>query len=139
MSTINIRVIDPDAIDSDAIAAVTEPTLTPHVRRENFDPTNEEHLASFKHFIVTGNWGNVQFLAELPFIEVPMTVLMKFAGHHLGAKRESAKEASARFSARVASGTMVPMPRSKTRAERIKETQARIDAANALLASELGA
>lgn len=127
--------IDIDTPDTAAIEAVAEPKTTPFVRREKFDPANEEHLASFKIFIETGNWGDVQFHAELPFIEVPMTVLMKFAGHHLNAKRESASQAAKRIAAK----NVLPIPRAQTRAERIKETETRIAAANELLRLNLAA
>jgi len=53
------------------------------VRRESFDPTNEEHLASLRKFVSTGSWGEVKFFAEAPFTEVPATVLMKYAAHNL--------------------------------------------------------
>ena len=62
------------------------------VTRATFDPTNQEHLASLKSFIATGNWGAVQFYCEFPFTDVPMTALMKFAGFHLGAHRETAED-----------------------------------------------
>ncbi len=62
------------------------------VNRATFDPTNKQHLASLKAFIATGNWGDVQFYCEFPFSDVPMTVLMKFAGYHLGAHRETAED-----------------------------------------------
>lgn len=55
------------------------------VRRENFDPTNAEHLDSLRKFVSTGSWGEVKFFAEAPFTEVPATVMMKFAAHTLGA------------------------------------------------------
>lgn len=51
----------------------------PTVRRENFDPKNKEHKASLKKFIETGNWGDVQFFAEYPYVTVPETVLRKFS------------------------------------------------------------
>lgn len=62
------------------------------INRQNFDPTNEQHLASLKLFIQTGNWGDVQFFCEFPFSDVPMTVLMKFAGMHLNAHRKTSEE-----------------------------------------------
>lgn len=65
------------------------------VNRQHFDPTNVEHLESLKVFINTGNWGKVQFFVEYPFSDVPMTVLMKFAGHALDARRRTAEEALA--------------------------------------------
>lgn len=53
------------------------------VRRETFDPTNSEHVESFRRFIETGTWGEVKFHVEVPFTEVPATVMMKFAAHAL--------------------------------------------------------
>jgi hypothetical protein len=61
-------------------------------KRAFFDAKKPEHLASLKRFIETGNWGTVQFYPEYPFTDVPMTVLMKFAGHHLKATRETPEE-----------------------------------------------
>lgn len=58
-------------------------------RRAFFDATNPDHQESLRTFIATGNWGGVHFYPEYPFTDVPMTVLMKFAGHHLGAERTS--------------------------------------------------
>lgn len=52
------------------------------IKREFFDPTNKEHLASLKHYMETGNWLQ-QFYPEAPFTDVPMTVFRKFAGMHL--------------------------------------------------------
>lgn len=69
----------------------------PIIHREHFDPTKEAHIKSMKYFIQTGNWGAVQFLPELPYIEVPMTVLMKFAEHMTNVKRESSAERGARI------------------------------------------
>lgn len=51
----------------------------PQVRRETFDPKNKEHRASLKKFIETGNWGDVQFFAEYPYVTVPETVFRKFS------------------------------------------------------------
>lgn len=51
----------------------------PGVRRENFDPKNKEHRASLKKFLETGNWGDIQFYTEYPYVTVPETVLRKFA------------------------------------------------------------
>lgn len=59
------------------------------VRREIFDPRDKEHLESFKTFLRTGNWGVVQFYPELPYIEVPMTVLMKYSTHMLKVTTET--------------------------------------------------
>jgi len=59
--------------------------------RTTFDPSNGDHLESLRSFINTGNWGTVMFHCEYPFTDVPTTVMMKFTGHILGAKRETAE------------------------------------------------
>jgi len=51
-----------------------------------FNPKNKSHRESVKQFIETGKWGEVLFVAEHPFIEVPATVLNKLAKHALGIK-----------------------------------------------------
>lgn len=48
------------------------------VRREHFDASNAEHVASFRHFVTTGSWGEIQFHAELPYTTVPATVTQKY-------------------------------------------------------------
>lgn len=58
--------------------------------RTDFDPENAMHLDSLKKFIETGAWGDVTFHCEYPFTDVPMTVLIKYAGHMLGTFRETA-------------------------------------------------
>lgn len=68
-------------------------------KREIFDPKNATHLASLKQFVKTGNWGNVQFHAELPYVEVPMTVLMKYAAYTLKVVPETAAKRSTRIAA----------------------------------------
>lgn len=70
-------------------------THTP--RREMFDPSNADHLASFRVFLQTGNWGEVHFFAELPYVDVPTTVLMKHAAHVMGVSRETEADRQARF------------------------------------------
>lgn len=65
--------------------------------REYFEPTNKKHLESLKVFLRTGNWGTVQFYPELPYIEVPTSVLMKFALHTLKVQAETVAERSARI------------------------------------------
>jgi hypothetical protein len=52
--------------------------------RVSFNPKNRRHRESLKHFIETGNWGEVRFAAELPHVEVPMTCLVKLARYSLG-------------------------------------------------------
>lgn len=68
------------------------------VTRQIFDPENEQHIDSLKHYLRTGNWGEIQFYAELPFIEVPATVITKYTEHTLNVKRETARERDARLS-----------------------------------------
>lgn len=70
------------------------------VKRETFDPANAEHIESMRVYVRTGNWGNVQFYPEVPYIEVPMTVLMKYAAFSLGVSREDSSEREARLSTR---------------------------------------
>lgn len=48
------------------------------VNREVFDPKNKEHIKSFKCFVDTGNWGDIQFFEEAPFTTVPDTVTHKY-------------------------------------------------------------
>ena len=72
----------------------------PLINRQKFDPTNDSHLASFEVFMRTGNWGDIQFFTELPYNEVPMTVLMKYAEHMSGVSRESVAERNARIDAK---------------------------------------
>jgi hypothetical protein len=70
------------------------------VVREDFDPTEAAHVESLKVFLRTGNWGDVQFYPQLPFIEVPMTVLFAYTSHVLGVERESDSEKAARLAAK---------------------------------------
>lgn len=99
------------------------------VNRVNFDPTNAAHLESFKTFLRTGTWGELQFYPEIPYIEVPMTVMMKFALHTLDVKIETAAEKAERLSQnpRLVVGS-TPEP---TREERIAK-------ANELMGTLLG-
>jgi hypothetical protein len=53
------------------------------IRRESFDPTNGEHLASARKWLETGNWGSVQFFAEGPYVSVTETVLRRLANSAL--------------------------------------------------------
>jgi hypothetical protein len=69
------------------------------VNRELFDPTDASHVASLMVFLQTGDWGEMQFYPELPYIEVPMTVLTKYACHTLGVQREGQAEREARLAA----------------------------------------
>lgn len=72
----------------------------PVVERHFFDPTNTQHLRSLDTFLKTGNWGDVQFYPELPFVEVPITVLTKFALHERKVEIESSAERQERFAAK---------------------------------------
>lgn len=69
----------------------------PLIDRQKFNPTNDSHMASFEVFMRTGNWGEIQFFAELPYNEVPMTVLMAFAEFKSGIKRETVNERNERI------------------------------------------
>jgi hypothetical protein len=99
------------------------------VEREAFDPLNPVHIESLEVFIRTGNWGSVQFYTELPYTDVPMTVLMKFAQHHLGVVRESAEERSERLSKM----NLVQIVPTETR----EQNRARLEAANVLILEAL--
>jgi hypothetical protein len=69
--------------------------------RTFFDPSLESHLESFRTFLRTGNWGDVQFYCEHPYTDVPMTVLMKAAMYTEGVVRETAIERSERLAAKT--------------------------------------
>jgi hypothetical protein len=60
------------------------------VKREEFNPQNVNHIKSLECFVKTGTWGDVKFHAELPYIEVPMTVMMKYIQHSLGISAQTA-------------------------------------------------
>ena len=49
------------------------------VTRCKFNPENVQHRESLKSFLTIGRWGEIQFCAELPHVEVPATVLTKYA------------------------------------------------------------
>lgn len=70
------------------------------IRREIFDPKNKEHVDSLKIYLRTGNWGEVQFYAELPYIEVPVTVMRKYLAHTLKVVPETMEETAARLQAK---------------------------------------
>jgi hypothetical protein len=94
----------------------------PQVNRQKFDPANPLHIKSFQYFIQTGNWGDIQFFAELPYNEVPMTVLMAYAQATLGFKRETVAERNARIDARPGIIHMPPFEMPKAaRARRTAE------------------
>lgn len=71
------------------------------VEREFFNPEDPRHLASLDVFLKTGNWGDIQFYPELPFIEVPVTVLTKFAMHARNVQPETVAEQTKRMSSKT--------------------------------------
>ena len=71
--------------------------LRAKINRVLFDPANPAHLKSFESFLRTGNWGEIQFIAEPPYTDVPMYVLMTFAKYKLKVQRETAVEQEARL------------------------------------------
>lgn len=68
--------------------------------RAAFDPKNEKHVASLKHYLETGSWGDVMFFLEHPFTDVPTYVLTQYACHQLGASRETPAEKAVRMHGR---------------------------------------
>lgn len=99
------------------------------IERVYFDPSNAAHVESFKCFISTGNWGDIQFYPELPYIEVPITVLMKFALHQLNTKRETEEERVLRHSKK----NLVPWGPIETR----KEQRRRLEVTNIKIFDQL--
>lgn len=89
---------------------------SPLIAREYFDPTNPAHLESLDVYLKTGNWGAVQFYAELPFVEVPVTVLTKFAMYERGVRAETQTERAGR----LATKTLVKEPAPETKIQRRK-------------------
>lgn len=77
----------------DARLAEARRFLQEGVRRNNpgtfeiprviFDPSNKEHLKSYKQFLETGKWGEIQFHLELPLTSVTETVHRKFSAYAL--------------------------------------------------------
>lgn len=55
------------------------------MRREEFDSNNRDHLESLRTWLISGNWGDVQFYCEAPCLNVPETVLRKMADAGLSA------------------------------------------------------
>ena len=53
------------------------------IPRVVFDPTNNDHLRSYKTFLETGKWGDIQFHLELPLTSVTETVYRKFTAFAL--------------------------------------------------------
>lgn len=70
------------------------------INRQIFNPADESHVNSLKEYLRTGNWGDVQFYAELPFVEVPITVITKYAQHQLSVTPETTQEKDARMNAK---------------------------------------
>lgn len=68
------------------------------INRQIFDPANQQHIDSLRHYLRTGNWGDIQFYEEVPFVEVPATVLTKYAEYMLGVTRETQQEREQRQS-----------------------------------------
>jgi len=102
------------------------------VHREIFDPTNKKHVDSFKVFLATNSWGDIQFYPETPYTEAPATVMAKFARHALKVQIQSDADRAAALAARggVIIDPAVEMPSQK--AERLAN-------ANALLKTQLAA
>jgi hypothetical protein len=49
------------------------------IERYEFDPTKAAHLDSLRNYLLTGNWGDIMFYTEAPYLNVPETVLRKTA------------------------------------------------------------
>jgi len=47
--------------------------------REEFTPSKREHVETYRRFLDTGSWGNMQFHIEYPYQSVAETVVNKFA------------------------------------------------------------
>jgi hypothetical protein len=88
----------PDFADTSDVLNLSSALRRASVNRTSFDPSKESHLESFRIFLRTGNWGEIQFYCEHPFTDVPMTVLMKYATHRENVCRESASDRAARLS-----------------------------------------
>ena len=87
----------PDFADTSDVLNLSSALRKASINRTSFDPSLESHLESFRIFLRTGNWGDVQFYCEHPFTDVPMTVLMKYAMYQENVVRETAIERSARL------------------------------------------
>jgi hypothetical protein len=70
------------------------------VHREVFNPAEDQHIASLKHFLQTGSWGAIQFHAEAPYTDAPATVMSKWARHSLGVSVENEAEKKLRLERR---------------------------------------
>lgn len=60
--------------------------LTSRPQRVHFNPKDKAHLKSLQTFLETGQWGEVKFAAEAPYINVPEYVLRKYSAHQLKCK-----------------------------------------------------
>ena len=78
------------------------------VRREVFNPKLKRHVDSLKIFLRTGSWGDVKFYPELPYVEVPMSVMVKYLRHSLKVDVETAAELAARMAAKNIVSDPVP-------------------------------
>jgi len=85
------------------------------VRREIFEPTNEEHIASFKVFLATGSWGAIQFYPEDPYTDAPATVMAKYARHALGVEVETLEQRAERITGRNIIVNAAPEPSKEER------------------------
>ena len=54
---------------------------TAAIVRVAFDPADLAHLKSLQHWLKCGNWGDVKFKVESPYITVPETVMRKMCAH----------------------------------------------------------
>lgn len=90
----------PDFSDTSDCLNLSSALRNGNISRVPFDPSLESHLESFRVFLRTGNWGDVQFYCEHPYTDVPMTVLMKHALYNEGITRETLAERSVRIAAR---------------------------------------
>jgi hypothetical protein len=88
----------PDFSDVSDVLNLSTVLRKASVNRTSFDPSKDSHLESFRTFLRTGNWGDVQFYCEAPFTDVPMTVLMKYAMFRENTQRESGAEQNIRLS-----------------------------------------
>jgi hypothetical protein len=101
------------------------------VNREIFDPTNKKHVESFKIFLATNSWGDIQFYPETPYTEAPATVMSKFARHALKVQIMSDADRAVALAAR---GVIID-PVTETPDQKAE----RIASANALLKIQLEA
>ncbi len=62
---------------NDDTARLERRVVSNPIKREIFDPNNQEHRQSLLTFLTTGNWGSVHFYAEHPYTTVPETVMRK--------------------------------------------------------------